>query len=249
MKGKVTFVALAVVLAAVFVRLGVWQVDRLHERREANAFRESRLSLPPLEIPPAAGPAADGLPWRRARIVGRYDFGREAVIRNRPHRGRPGVHVLTPLVPQEGPAVLVLRGWLPAADGLRPPLSRGRAAGEARAVTGIFQPAVPPGGETARRVPVEGEERLVLSRPDVEAAAEDLPYPTLGGVFLWATDPGPAGPLLEPLPEPELTDGPHLTYAIQWFAFAAIALVGAVAYVRKEPRESEARRRHAPRRG
>lgn len=232
-------IAVAVVLAAVFVRLGIWQLDRGERREARNSRIAARLARPPLELPGDVElserdlPPAESLAWRRVRLRGVYDFDRELVLRARSHLGRPGVEVLTPLrLGDDLPAILVNRGWLPAPDALHAPLSEGRPARVRDTVTvqGIVRPTPAEAGAEAetRRVAMDGEEPIVVARVAPEAVAEALPYP-LAPFHVQATDPGPAGPALRTLPAPALEAGPHLGYAIQWFAFAAIALGGTAA--------------------
>lgn len=231
------FAAIAIVCALVFVRLGLWQVDRLGDRRAENEVRRARLAEPVLElsgIPPdgSDGAGTDPLPWRRVRLEGEYDYRQEVVLRGRSLRGRPGVHVVTPLRLAGGRAVLVLRGWLPAADGVSARLAEAQPAGgesEGRVIVeGLalgFEEAssLPP-----RRHRFDRGERRVLASLSAAQVRQGIPYP-IADVFVLAAGDGkePAS-----VPVPELSDGPHLLYAVQWFAFAVISLVGAALYVR-----------------
>ncbi|MDT8435566.1 MAG: SURF1 family protein [Gemmatimonadota bacterium] len=222
-------------LAAGFVRLGLWQLDRLADRREANARRAAALALPPLEvdlhrIPPPSG--ADVF-WRRVRVRGAWDPGREIVVRGRSHLGSPGIELLTPLR-ADSSAVLVRRGWLPAADGVAADLAGARIDPRAGTVVveGIALPGEPPGPVPSRRLRFATGPRVVLGAADLDAAADGLPYPL--APFIIHPLPGgsdsagrEAGAPV-PLPVPELTDGPHLLYAMQWFGFAALALGAAL---------------------
>ena len=105
-------VALAVAIAC--VRLGLWQLDRLGQRRARNAVVAARLALPPVE----AGGRVTADSARQRRIVARgvYDFAHERVWPGRSFDGTPGVALVTPLRLADGSAVLVDRGWVPAPD-------------------------------------------------------------------------------------------------------------------------------------
>lgn len=267
---KAAFGLLAVALAALFARLGFWQLERLEEKRALNAVRAERASQPPLRIPPdgipdthaspgsgtaSSGlvmdlpshlPPADSLPWRRVEVRGRYDFRHEVLLRGRLRDGRPGVELLTPLRTAAGPAILVHRGWLPAPDGLHAPLDSARdGSGVDRvAIRGIVMPGALGTGTEGKdragteeggsrgsfRVRLDGEERLALTHLDVRRAAEAVPYP-VAPFYVRATDPAVETGLLRDLAPLAFDEGPHLGYAIQWFAFATISIVGAGAYL------------------
>ncbi|MFQ5690969.1 MAG: SURF1 family protein [Gemmatimonadota bacterium] len=247
---RASFGAIAVVFATVFVRLGIWQLHRLAERRASNARIAAQLARPPLRVPAYAQggsgpwPDADSVGWRRVELRGAYDYAHELILGARAHLGSPGVELLTPLRLEGGGAILVNRGWLRAPDGLRPHLEDGRPAGASAGQDAGSPPAsvrvrgiALPGERTRRETRVEtfdvsGEPHAALLRLDLKAAAAALPYP-IAPYYVRATDPGPAGPGLRPLAEIELNEGPHLNYAIQWFSFALISLVGTAAYLRK----------------
>jgi surfeit locus 1 family protein len=231
-----SFIAIAVALAAVFVRLGIWQLDRLAERTADNRARAARLAEPELrgwdDVP------GDRLFWRRVALTGVFDYDREVVLFGRARRGAPGVHVATPLRVADSVAVMVVRGWLPAADGVGAELGAGRPDGGRAAwrqpvtVHGVALPFPAVGSPGAITRTVDGEERLVLRSLDRETIDSRMPY-KVAGWFLLASDSVPAGRSLRPVPLPDLGSGPHLSYAIQWFAFALIAIVGAWVFVRR----------------
>ncbi len=257
-RGRVAFAALAVILSALFVRLGIWQLDRHAQRLEEASLRDSRSALPPLDLSSAAtgdlslSSEVQELRWRRVRLAGRYDREHEIILRSRARAGRPGVELLTPLLldaPDDrgragvagasASAVLVLRGWLPAPDGLRPRLADGWPPGwptdstlGAVSVEGV---AVPGSKAEAAplRVEIEGAEYAALAAVDLEAIADLLPYDA-ALFYVRASDPGVLGPGMAPPAPLEAGSGPHLSYAVQWFSFAVIALVGTAVFLRKE---------------
>lgn len=240
---RLAFAVVAVLLSALFVRLGVWQLSRHAERAARNELRERRLALPPLDLRTLPLPAADSVRWRRIRLDGRYDAAREIVLRARARDGVPGVEVLTPLHLAAGgdaPAVLVLRGWLPAPDGLRADLADGWPVPHPdttirATVTGVAETSWAVRSARPLRIPYDDREHVVFVAPDLEAARDVLPYP-VAPFWVRATDPGPAGEALRPPRGPEAGAGPHVAYAIQWFSFAAIALVGTTIYLRRQAR-------------
>jgi surfeit locus 1 family protein len=234
-----SFIAVAIALAAVFVRLGVWQLERLSERRGVNDERAVRLAEPNLDrLEEAVDVPADRVVWRRVTLTGVYDYDREVVLFGRARRGVPGVHVATPLRVRDTLAVMVLRGWLPAADGFSAELGAGRPEG-GRAVwleevtvegTVLPFPAAESPGTIEREI--DGAQHLVTRLMEPKTIEASLPY-SIAGWYMLAGGEAPAGSALRMIPSPELNDGPHLAYAIQWFAFAVIAVVGALVFARR----------------
>lgn len=217
-RARAIFFILALLVAAVCVRLGLWQRSRLHERRTRNATIEARRSEPVADLGSIHGP----LPDRRVRARGYYDFGNDMLLRNQVVNEVPGVLVATPLrLAGSDTAVMVVRGFVPTPDGLSlPHLDSLREPGP-QEVEGIAiaLEARPDSGR-----PVERDGRLSWSRLDGAALARRLPYPILDVALLQAPSPAlPRWPRRQP-PRP-LDDGPHLSYMLQWFAFATIALV------------------------
>ncbi|MFC1531049.1 SURF1 family protein [Gemmatimonadota bacterium] len=229
----------AIVAAAVFIRLGTWQLDRLVERRDRNADHAVLAAAAPLDLPGTSSMTpTDSLLWRRVRLTGTWDFDSEIVIRGRAAFGSPGVHVVTPLRLEGGPAVLVLRGWLPAADGLSADLQSARPAPDDPGrshpvvVSGRVLPGEPSSAIPQRSIRFEAGVHLVLGSLDLEAARRDLDDPILNAWVLpdSSTYPGEDG-VPRPVEAIPPSDGPHLMYAIQWFGFAAITLAGATLFL------------------
>ena len=208
---------LALGAVAVCVRLGVWQLARLHQRRAANALVRAARERPPVELSGRA--AADSLWNRRVRARGVYDFDHERLWRPRMLADEPGVDLVTPLRLADGSGVLVDRGWAPSPDGYHIAELLYREPDTAD-VTGLAL-AAPRG------------------RGDVDPATlkDSMPYPLLPFVIQLLPSPTapdrPLPPGLYRWPAPELGDGPHLSYAIQWFSFAVIIAFGSVALLRK----------------
>jgi surfeit locus 1 family protein len=213
------------------VRLGFWQLDRLSQRRAQNSLYQSRLELPALVLPGAADSLpSDSLGWRRAVARGIYDFDREVVVVGRSVRGTPAVYLTTPLILEGGKAVLVERGWVYSPDARSVALGRLRESDSAE-VEGVLLRSAPP-----RRFEAgSGGWPIFVPSDDPAVLAPLYPYPLLE-VVLRRTGPAQGGGELEPIPLPELSQGPHLSYAVQWFSFAAIALVGSAILYRRSSR-------------
>ncbi len=222
------FGTLAVLLVAgLCIRLGLWQLDRRAQRLERNRVMAERMATDPVRLTSAPTDTA-GLAFRRAIVEGIVDDDRAIILAGRSLNGAPGVHLLSP-VRTGGGAVLVNRGWLPAPDGATVELDAVRLEGRLEA-EGVLVPF--PDVD----VDLDAEAfRTQWFRVDGPAIRRQYPYP-VAPLYLVATarprTPGAdtdaaagAGPPV-PLEPPTLDPGPHLSYAIQWFSFAAIALIG-----------------------
>ena len=217
--------AVAFLAAAGCVRLGFWQLDRLRGRRARNAHVEAARARPPIELT-GYGRSADSAVNRRVRARGSYDYDHEQLWRARSYEGAPGVSLITPLRLPDGSAVLVDRGWVPSPDAFHVDQRAYRESAAAEVVgLGVDVP--------------RGKGDV-----DPRTLADSLPYPLLPFV-LQRLPParrrpaaslfGSARPPL-PWPPPELGDGPHLSYAVQWFSFAVIIVVGSIALYRRQGR-------------
>jgi len=221
-------------LAALFVRLGFWQLDRLRQVRDANARIEARRDLPVANLDSLVAPGDDAAGEaldRRVRAEGRYDDGKQVLLL-RSLNGRPGVHVLTPLVTADGAAAIVDRGFVsvPAEGALpaeaAPPGDEVRVEGTAEAGEG--------GGAIAAGAAGLPE----TTRIDLQALQARVPYDLYPVVLRLATqEPPQAAGIPEPVPLEPLDQGPHLSYAVQWFAFAAIGLIGWPILLRRAARD------------
>ena len=218
------------VVAAVCVRLGVWQLDRLNDRRTSNAVAQAARSAPVVQL---TGNFSDTtVVNRRIRVRGHYDHAHDIVLRAQVYRGVPGVGIVSPLVLDDDgkTAVLVNRGFVPAPDAVTADPSAFREAGEQQ-VEGIALPL-----DTAAGVPLRRGSRTTWARLERGAVVAQLPYRVLPFYIRQAPDSSRSFP--RRLDAPALDDGPHLNYAIQWFAFAVLALVfaGIMARLRRGSR-------------
>lgn len=233
------------VVAAVCVRLGFWQLDRLDQRRQRNAALESRQAEEVVALVTAPLDTA-GLIYRRAHVSGALDHDRSIVLAGRSLGGAPGVHLLTPLRFVDGSAVLVNRGWVASPDAATIPLDSLAPAGPITA-EGLVLPLPGAAGlDTERgdagREPATPAFQRTWFRVDPVALRRQFPYAIASVEVRLLPDAGaPARP--QRLPPPTIDDGPHLGYAIQWFSFAAIAIIGWAAMVLRR----DTRRRTTPR--
>jgi cytochrome oxidase assembly protein ShyY1 len=225
--------ALAVLLlAGVCVELGRWQLHRLDERKARNGVTRANLAAPPTPIDQIVGPqgvVGDQHAWRTAVVTGRYDASKQVVMRYRNVNDVPGFEIVTPLIQADGKAVLVDRGFLARQGGeLAPSHIPATPTGEVT-VTGRLQRSER-GGNTNGGTPDDGTARLI-NGPDF---AKVLGLNLYDG-YLTIDKQEPANdPAFGTFPGPEIDDGPHFFYALQWFFFALLALGGLVYFSRQE---------------
>jgi surfeit locus 1 family protein len=217
----------AVVFAAICIWLGFWQLGRLSARRQANAVLAGRRSAPEVELDSLPGDTATAH-FRRVHLRGAYDHGQEIILTLRGRNGSPGVNILTPLLrPGKDTVVLVNRGWVYSPDGMTVDTKPWREADtlngngyvETFPTKGPFAPANPARPRSFRR----------LNRAELTKL---FPFP-IANYYVVLTDSS-GSPSVPPRVElAPLDEGPHRNYAIQWFSFAAISIVGLVIFIRR----------------
>jgi surfeit locus 1 family protein len=215
--------------AALCVRLGIWQVQRLQERRAAKEAALAARAQPPLVL--GESPAdTTALYDRWVEAKGVYDRDHEIVIRGQALQGAPGLHIVTPLrMEGNDSAVLVLRGFVPSPDAARADLS-GLDEPGIRRVRGLAAPL-----GTGYGQPLDHAGSTTWARLDLAALRARLPYPLLPIVIRQTPDSSlPHSPRRIAPAEP--SEGPHLGYAIQWFLFAVMAAAFAVLVVGRTPK-------------
>ncbi len=224
---RAAILVVGLLVAGICSRLGIWQLQRLDDRNERNRRAEQQLARPALPLDPMAAPNIvahpDAYRFRSVVATGRFDLTRELVVIARAHHGVPGVHVVTPLLLDDSLAVLVERGWLPSPDGrtVQPPLAPERPQATVEGVLLLVD------GRSGAIAAGDSWPRRVMS-PDPELVEPWYPY-RLVPLLLRRRAP-PVGSSLRSVDLPPLSGGPHLSYAVQWFGFAAIALVGSIVF-------------------
>jgi cytochrome oxidase assembly protein ShyY1 len=233
---KPRWVALAFVVLLVvpsFVLLSRWQISRLDERRHANAVISANAQSAPADVASvmtAGAPTStvgDEQTWRQVTAVGHYDVAAQVLVRKRPFEGRNGFLVATPLVTSSGAVLVVNRGWVEAIGGASAtPVVPDPPSGTVT-VTGRVQPSEQGPASQPKDLPAGQVTDLDVAL--VGGSADVFP----GYVDLIGSQPAQADGLTA-TPVPDLSDGPHLSYAMQWIVFALVAIVGFVLLVRRE---------------
>lgn len=242
-------IAIGFVIAA--INLGFWQIRRLHQREAYNHQVIANLDAPIASIDQvlplhATGRDVPAVLDRRVRVTGRYLNDQELVINAQANDDSvPGVWIVTPLALADGRVLLVNRGWLPSTGGIDTPPRSAKAPSGVVTVTGLIS-------ETQTKTEGESPERNLAHqtsflRIDVQRIARQFSQP-LVPAFLQRSAQTPADVGTRPpqnLGVAPLSNGPHLSYTIQWFSFAGVVVFGypfliwLIARDREEPDRDE----------
>ncbi len=225
-----------------FVRLGIWQLDRLDQRRAQNDQLRAVLDSPPLDLAKTLPEAVAPLENRLATVTGQYDFTQERILLLQSWQGRPGVALVTPLLIEgmdEEPAlsggevaILVNRGWVPQAEYEAGQLGSYQTETGIVEVDGYLALGQPRRGDSPEVAPQE------IYRLDLEAMAAALPYELLPVVLVESpAQEVELDPPLHAAREVDLSEGPHLSYAWQWFIFCVLTGTLYLVFVRRSEQE------------
>lgn len=233
------YVTMFLIFAVACVWLGNWQFDRRAEAREEIARIDNNYDAP-------AVPLADELPtltsfdervqkWRTVRVTGEYT-GEPILARNRPGPDGVGSDLIQGLLTDDGTVFYINRGWVPV-DGITAEDDAFDAAELPKPASGtVTVDARLRASERAlQETPGEGLTVASINLPEIteHAGTEDRAYTAAYGMLITETPAGEHGALP---PKPERDEGPHLSYALQWFIFIIIAGSGVVYAARREYR-------------
>jgi surfeit locus 1 family protein len=228
---------LVIALMGVLARLGIWQLDRLQQRRDANALIAASLAAPPFDLNATAVPE-DISEWdnRLVAASGTFDYEQEVLLDLQNWGYRAGVNLITPLVLDGSQtAVLVNRGWIPDAESAPEARAAYNVPGEVE-ITGYValseklsrEPTVTPEGPQVK-----------VYRVDVEALQAQMPYTLLPFYIVQDVENDN-----EQLPyrlerQIDLSEGSHLSYAMQWFIFSIGLGVAYLVFVNRNIHQAE----------
>ena len=217
----IAFFLVVVVLAYATWWLGEWQFGRLEDRKRDNAVVERNEAVLPAAVDDvlAVGRAVDPEDeWRLVTATGTYLTDETVIVRYRTREGSLGVDVVVPLETDGGEILLVDRGWLATDDGGATPEEVPAPPAGTVSVTGYVR--VDATGDSAKVT--DGATRSISSAQIGPAIGRE----TYGGfVELASEDPSPDTPL-QPAELPDLSNGPHFFYGLQWWFFGLLAVFG-----------------------
>jgi surfeit locus 1 family protein len=226
---------LVLIAAAAMIRLGIWQLDRLEGRRAFNAQVLSQIDEPPLPLTPGiASGDLESLEFRTVQIEGEYDLANTLVLGNQIWGDQMGVHLLTPLkITGSEVVILVNRGWIPYEDWQNRNLAAYDEAGDVT-VEGKLRVSQTKLGLRECLDETAGEAPFQVWCLALEGISAHLPYNLTSVYVIQAPDDEQTTLPYRAIPQIEISEGPHLSYAIQWFTFSAILLIGYPFFVRRE---------------
>lgn len=228
-----TFVGL---LAAVFFFLGSWQLDRLEERRETNRIGAERLAMEPVPFETIEHEDPETIEYRRVTVTGRVLNQREVLIRSQTYLNTAGYHLILPISHRGAAEVLINRGWVPL--GTEVGMTDHDIAGDLTiTVEGwihLTQERPSLGPEDSR----EGT-LTVMNRVDIDRIQQQTnPRVDIADVYIVETEEQETGPPFAVDPPDFSDEGPHLSYAVQWFGFTAVLAIGYVFLARRRLKTS-----------
>jgi len=231
------YLALTILFAAVCSGLGVWQLARRAEALAEVSKIDANFEATPTplaEALPDRSGFADDQKWLPVVMTGTYLSADELLVRNRPLNANPGFEVLTPLRMSDGTVFVVDRGWVPTGEDQDAPDAVPQPpAGEVTVVARLKAGEPSLAGRTA-----SGNEIATINLSDVAKRVGAATYTGAYGL-LDSEDPAPAERPIA-VAKPERDEGPHLSYAFQWFVFGLLAFVGLGWAIREEYRSVNA---------
>ena len=239
----IAFHLLCLAVMAGMISLALWQLRRLDERAGFNDRVTEHLGTDPAPLADLLSLPRDDAEYRPAVITGEFVADREFLVVNVSQNGETGRNVVNAVELADGSLLIVNRGFVANGTAV-PPAPSGTVE-----IVGLLKKSQRArGGQTAD----DGSQTLTeIRRVDLAALAQQFPehivqpmYAEVRGYNGLDREPG-----IQPIASPTLDDGPHLSYAIQWFAFTLCVGAGWVLAIRKSAREKAGlppRRRSGP---
>jgi cytochrome oxidase assembly protein ShyY1 len=217
------YLALTIVFAVVCSGLGMWQLARRAEAQVEISRVDTNFdadAIPLAEALPELDSFDESQKWLPVELTGTYLSDEELLARNRSLNINPGFEVLTPLLLPSGDVFIVDRGWVPTGEGQNAPdVVPAAPQGDVTVVVRLKKGEPVLAGRSA-----SGDQVATIHLPDI---AERLGRDTYTGAYgLMKTEDPAATERPMPVLRPVRDEGPHLSYAFQWFVFALMGFIG-----------------------
>ncbi len=232
---------LVLVATAVMIRLGIWQLDRLVQRRAFNAHVSSQLAQSIVNLnTDYLNDNLVAMEYREITVSGEYDFEQEIIIRNQVWNGQAGVHLLAPLrITGSYQSVFIDRGWIPLDDYINDLWAEYNERGVVHVSGQIrLSQEEPSFGGRPDIIPALGGSMKVWNFVNIEAISQQIAYSVLPIYIQQSPNETWTKLPYRSQPDLDLTEGPHLGYAGQWFLFATILFIGYPIFVRQEGKQT-----------
>lgn len=235
---------LVIIAMGIMVRLGIWQLDRLEQRRAFNERVSAQIAQPRLDLnSEAKNSDLVNMEYRSVVVTGQYDHSMEVALRNQVWGNHYGVHLLTPLkITGSDQSVLVDRGWVPiegeTVDDDDWEQYEETGIVEVKGVIRASQ-SKPDYGSRTDPITAPGGWLSAWYFADVVRIDEQIPYSLLPVYIQQAPDPAWTEMPIRSEPGLDLSEGPHLGYAFQWFTFAALLGIGYPLFIRRREQQSK----------
>ncbi|NUS74284.1 MAG: SURF1 family protein [Corynebacteriales bacterium] len=232
----IVFGLIVIGVAVLFVRLGFWQLDRLDQRRDTNAVITQARTHEPVpvgDLLTADSAAKSSVSYRKITATGQYDAEHQFLVRNRTVDDRVGFFLLTPLRTDAG-TLFVVRGWIaPGAEAASAPQVPAPPAGDVTVTARLRLSESEKGSKTQLGA------YSAITRINTSELAESTEAPTYRAYAELVEQSPTADPAIALISEPPLDEGPHLSYAVQWFLFAGIGVGGFFVLAWRAAREKD----------
>ena len=197
-----------------------WQFQRGIDRQDRNQTIESQLELPTVELKNIDRNFAS-FEWRTVNANGAFDAAKQILLKNRYFEGVYGYEVLTRFTADDGRSFWVDRGWVKAGkDATTAPEVTAPPTGQVSITARLrLDRSLPQGAFFA--LPESGGGMISKLNAQADSNSEGFYLDLLGGSVSSLTPTVPAQ-------VPELSDGPHLAYSLQWIFFAGLIIYGRI---------------------
>ncbi|MFC2025677.1 SURF1 family protein [Chloroflexota bacterium] len=235
---------LVMIAMIVMIRLGIWQLDRLKQRKDFNSRVSAQVNQPILDLNnDVPSEKLMGMEFRKVKVFGEYNFSQEIALRNQYWQNQWGVHLVTPLhINGHEKTILIDRGWIPANDFQSMEWSKFNEPGlvEIEGIIRNSQTKADYGNRSDEVSDIEDNHLDAWNFVNIPQISRQTSNDLLPVYIQQAPDQSWRNLPYRTQPELDLTDGPHLGYAIQWFSFAAILGIGYPIFIRRQLNQSKA---------